>query len=560
MSSHGRATEERAQLVADDEQQPTGLEPTAAARSKRSKRCPRCRRMARGSCATVLLLAVIGSMKQFFQVDRGTRTSTNSAIDADGAQVHMLLLEADQVRPDAHGAAVPSAGRLTAVTTNLDGIASEGVRFVSAYSTTPICTPARLALLTGRSAIRHGMRYYGKVPHASQSAMRMELVSTMAAHGYHTSIVGKNHYGTEPDGLRFDLHGYAESQIYEGLLDYDGRQHGRQPSFVRLDDYGAWFNHSCPGCDPLATTASQKSPWRNVTGATPYNSNEPFAYPYPEHLHPTRWTADAAIKSFERWLTRRQAGESRPLFLKVSFHRPHSPYDPPERWLRYMLDRADRVAEPATGDWSDVQYAEGGDCTASQRRYCGSSCGFQSYCGRLASDDLRVVRAAYLASHSFVDEQAGRLLTRMRAEAEWRETFVIYLSDHGDALGDHVHAPACTQAWRTRSVPSHSHTLDRFAVVRTCGEKAIRMSRWHQSRSTFVGPTRGIPRVQLTLPVGSRVAHRFRTLLLCMTSSRRWQTRLGSRCRRGGRKKLRRTALRCCRFSGKVPTEPRGVM
>ena len=43
-------------------------------------------------------------------------------------------------------------------TENVDKIAAQGVNFNHAYSSTPMCTPARTALLTGRSPWGHGMR------------------------------------------------------------------------------------------------------------------------------------------------------------------------------------------------------------------------------------------------------------------------------------------------------------------------------------------------------------------------------------------------------------------
>ena len=392
------------------------------------------RLLLRALCVSLVAVALIGGMLVWHrQLQRGSTE--------DSKLPHILLIEADQVRPDAHAVGNPVG--LAAVTPNIDSIALEGVRFARAYSSTPICTPARLAILTGRSPMRHGMRsYFSRVP--APGAM-LELVTTMASNGYYTCVVGKNHYGVDVHG-HFESHGYAESHIYEGLLDYDSRTDGR---FVRLDDYGAWFNRSCSGCDPLATMArggssASAAPWRQVAGATPYNSNEAFVYPHREELHPTRWTADVAIWSFERWLIRRRLDDSRPLFLKVSFHRPHSPLDPPERWMRYMLDRSYRIAEPAIGEWSKELFSgqteeedEDHQCTAASRRYCGPSCGFQSYCGRLARSETRRVRAAYLASLSFVDEQAGRLLNRLKSSNVWSNTLILYLSDHGDALGDH---------------------------------------------------------------------------------------------------------------------------
>ena len=38
-----------------------------------------------------------------------------------------------------------------------------------------------------------------------------------------------------------------------------------------------------------------------------------------------------------------------PLFLKVSFARPHSPYDPPKRYLDMYKDAL--IPDPAIGDW-----------------------------------------------------------------------------------------------------------------------------------------------------------------------------------------------------------------
>ena len=369
--------------------------------------------------------------------------SIRKGVDAS-ERPHILLIEADQVRPDAHAIGGSAIAGLTAMTPNIDSIAAEGVRFTRAYSSTPICTPARFAILTGRSPARHGMRSYQ--PQVPLSNSKMELVSTLASNGYHTAIVGKNHYGFDLQG-NFALHGFVESSLYEGLLSYDSRVGQR---FVRADDYGRWFNHSCPGCDPLATRQSDESgrsaaPWREAPGATPYNSYEVFVYPYAEKLHPTRWTADAAIQAFDRWYHRRQTGDDHSLFLKVSFHRPHSPLDPPERWMRYMLDRSHLIAAPAMGNWEEdffhSESNENGDkyhCSAGVRRYCGGNCGFQSYCGRPTASETRAVRAAYLASLSFVDEQAGRLLQRIKSSSEvWQNTFVFYLSDHGDALGDH---------------------------------------------------------------------------------------------------------------------------
>ncbi|KAL1515903.1 hypothetical protein AB1Y20_002517 [Prymnesium parvum] len=378
---------------------------------------------------------------------------------------HLLLLLADQARLSAHGLLTP----------HLDEIATHGARFARAYSSTPICTPARAALLTGRSAWRHGLRAY--VPHVPPPlASRAELAATLAAHGYHTAVVGKSHFGVDPATGDFRAHGYAERHLHEGLLLCDERS----AHFVRADEYAAFFARACAACDPLRTGRPELDAWRasERNGSTVYNMWKGYEYPYDESLHPTRWTADTAIKVYEAWLRRRHAGvSSQPLFLKVSFHRPHAPYDPPARWVARV--RSHRIPPPAgDGNWarkwaggrgtappppppprpaatppssslpspplaspplpSSPRATHPTRCSAARAEFCGGSCGYQSFCGSLPPADASHTRLMYYASLAFVDEQAGAILARVRASAEeYARMLVLYTSDHGDALGDH---------------------------------------------------------------------------------------------------------------------------
>ena len=70
-----------------------------------------------------------------------------------GSQPNILFLMADQLRADCLGC----YGNDVIRTPNLDRLASQGVRFTSAYTSVPSCTPARSALLTGLSPWHHGM-------------------------------------------------------------------------------------------------------------------------------------------------------------------------------------------------------------------------------------------------------------------------------------------------------------------------------------------------------------------------------------------------------------------
>ena len=120
---------------------------------------------------------------------------------------NVVLIIMDQYRHD-----VMSAFGNDAINTpNIDSIANDGVMFTNAYTSTPSCTPARAAILTGRSPWYHGMLGYGAI----SMNYTFELIHTLNKNGYYTSMIGKNHFGwyntTSPV-----LHGYQYHKLYDG--------------------------------------------------------------------------------------------------------------------------------------------------------------------------------------------------------------------------------------------------------------------------------------------------------------------------------------------------------
>ncbi|MBM3728325.1 MAG: arylsulfatase [Acidobacteria bacterium] len=294
---------------------------------------------------------------------------------------NILLLMSDQHRGDTMGAAGHPAVR----TPNLDRLAREGCRFTAAYSSTPTCTPARNGLLTGCSPWVHGMLGYGRV---SQRPL-FEMPRMLREAGYHTFGIGKMHWTPQRH-----LHGFHDT-----LLDESGRV--ESPEF--RSDYRAWFRSQAPNLDPDATGIG-------------WNDFEAKPYALPEELHPTRWTGDAAVRFL--------AGYERPepFFLKVSFARPHSPFDPPKRhWDRYAEAR---IPAAAVGGWAGRYAARSSDRA-------------DVWHGDLGAAQVRRSRQGYYGAVSFVDEQIGRILETLRKRGWMEETLILYTSDHGDMTGDH---------------------------------------------------------------------------------------------------------------------------
>lgn len=295
---------------------------------------------------------------------------------------NVLFLMTDQMRADAFGA----DGNKVIQTPNLDRLAAEGARFRHAYSSVPSCTAARTTILTGLSPWNHGLLGYKHVgTHYEREMPRM-----LTEAGYRTIGVGKMHYHPQRN-----KHGFETV-----LLEESKRS---DPSGL-LTDYRAWFREQAPDSDP------------DVTGIGS-NSHRAAPYALPERLHPTRWTSDRAVEFLERY------EEKRPFFLKVSFTRPHSPYDPPKRYWD-MYENADIPARNI-GDWCE-RHAQRG------KKHSDSL-----WQGDLGEQAARTARIGYYANITFVDDEIGRILKVLRDRGVLENTLILFVSDHGDMLGDH---------------------------------------------------------------------------------------------------------------------------
>eukprot|EP00729_Bicosta_minor_P003230 gene3230-7363_t len=304
-----------------------------------------------------------------------------AAVAAEKKRANVLFMMADQLRYDASG----YAGNPSAITPALDRIAKEGLTMSWSGSSTPTCTPARAGILTGQSPWNHGMLGYGDIA----SHYPVEMPTLMAAAGYTTASFGKDHFGWNSTTNKGISHGYDITQLYDGL----GAWVKRSKDMSYNDEYDQWFESVMPGKDPQATLDGWDGDgWNGWHGAP---------YVYPEYYHPTAWVGREAIKFIKS-----QVGAAKPFLAKVSFHRPHSPYDPPQRVLS-KFDAATfppiHVSDPAGKDPWDLR--------------------FRGQEGSVA----------------FVDEQVGHIYDALVNASLLESTFILWSADHGDGQGDHYH-------------------------------------------------------------------------------------------------------------------------
>ncbi|HUU53698.1 MAG TPA: arylsulfatase [Armatimonadota bacterium] len=299
-----------------------------------------------------------------------------------GNQPNILLLMSDQWRGDALGA----NGNDTVHTPHIDSLAADGVAFRAAYSSTPSCTPARAGLLTGLAPWHHGMLGYGNV----NEHYTVELPQALRDAGYDTFGIGKMHWTPQRA-----LHGFHGT-----LLDESGRV--ESPGFV--SDYRQWFAQVSGGADPDATGID-------------WNGYEAKPYVHPESWHPTAWTGQTALDLIDR-----HTGDA-PFFLKVSFARPHSPYEPPQRFWDLHDDAS--MPPPVIGSW------------AARHAAVDHPIPIDTWHGDLGLAQAKRSRRGYYGSIAFIDDQIGRLLQALRDRGIDDNTLILFTSDHGDMLGDH---------------------------------------------------------------------------------------------------------------------------
>jgi arylsulfatase A-like enzyme len=210
---------------------------------------------------------------------------------------------------------------------------------------------------------------------------------------YQTRAVGKMHFQPQRS-----THGFEHKVLDEG-----GRQ---DEDFV--SDYHQWFAQHKEGSYGYRDHRVGWNSWM----ARPTH--------LPEHLHPTAWTAAEGIRFI------RDRDPIRPFFLWLSFARPHSPYDAPQTYFD-LYDRDPQIPMPTEGDWSE-KFRRPALATNAMR-------------GDRPEKETRRARAGYYGNITFIDHQIGLLLQEFQRidPEEWRNTLIIFTSDHGDMLGDHHH-------------------------------------------------------------------------------------------------------------------------
>jgi arylsulfatase A-like enzyme len=309
---------------------------------------------------------------------------------------NVLFILTDQWPHDSFGRtglAVPTPGT--------DALAASGTLFGNAFTTCPLCSPARGALLTARLPWQTGMRDNVGVGYSLQEPLCPEertWIDAAVERGYHTGYYGKWHLG-------------ADGPIARGAHRFAGG-----------------FDRNARVYDPATSEHSYASMAKRydrqndslVEGIAPFFGR---TRQREEELEPFRLAANA-----HEFMSEWAAGERRePFFLTVSFHGPHFPHYLPERFADLAESLAPDV--PLPGNL--------GDGFANKPEHHGRPWWPSMDTSSLDEPAWRKAIAYSMAHIAFVDEAIARILGHVDDLGLANDTTVVFTADHGDMRGAH---------------------------------------------------------------------------------------------------------------------------
>ncbi len=278
--------------------------------------------------------------------------------------------------------ALRCAGNTDIYTPNLDRLAEQGMRFDNFFCASPVCSPARASILTGRIPSQHGVHDWIRCGSLDREALgelkehpyfanedkpiryldgMVAYTDLLAENGYHCALSGKWHLG---DSMR-PQHGFTD-----------------------------WFTIGRGGCLYMQPDVIEDGELKM------------------EERYVTDLITDHALKALDKY-----AASEAPFYISVHYTAPHDPWDedqhPPEFVEMYrdckFTATPDEPLHPNL-----IPTAPGG--TGEERK--------------------RLLRG-YYAAVSAMDAGVGRLLERLHELGKSEDTLVIFTSDNGMNMGHH---------------------------------------------------------------------------------------------------------------------------
>jgi choline-sulfatase len=302
---------------------------------------------------------------------------------------------------------------------NIDRLADEGVIFDAAYSSSPLCTPARYAFMTGQNVSACG----GYDNAAYLPATMPTFAHYLRLMGYRTCLSGKMHF-VGPD----QLHGF-EDRVTTDIYPAD---FGWVPDWTRPDERIDLWYHNMSSVKQAGVAA--------ITNQLAYDD-------------------EVGAQAMRAIYDHARGEDGRPLCLVASFIHPHDPYATRQQYWDLYQDveiPGPGVPRPSQQDAHNARLENAIALDAVD----------------IDEQDIVNARRAYYGNVSYVDAWVGRLRSSLDQCGMADSTTIIFTSDHGDMLGEFgLWYKMSFREWSNR-IPMIVHQPRRFAARRVAAPVA----------------------------------------------------------------------------------------
>ncbi|RFC63062.1 choline-sulfatase [Fulvimarina endophytica] len=297
------------------------------------------------------------------------------------AKQNILILMVDQL----NGTLFPDGPADFLHAPNLKKLAARSARFRNCYTASPLCAPGRASFMSGQLPKR--TRVYDNAAEFASD------IPTYAHHlrlaGYRTTLCGKMHF-VGPD----QLHGFEErltTDVYPA--DFGWTPDYRKPG-ERID----WWYHNMG----------------SVTGSG-----------IGEITNQLEYDDEVAYEAKRKIYDLGRRGDDRPWMLTVSFTHPHDPYVARRKYWDLYEDCEHLLPEVPAIPYEDQDKHSRRILDANDRS------NFE-----ITDADIMRSRRAYFANISYIDDKIGEIFEALEGTDQAEDTIVLFLSDHGDMLGE----------------------------------------------------------------------------------------------------------------------------
>jgi choline-sulfatase len=295
--------------------------------------------------------------------------------------LNILILMVDQL----NGTLFPDGPADWLHAPNLKALSARSTRFANNYTASPLCAPGRASFMSGQLPHRTGVydnaaEFTSDIPTYAHYLRRA---------GYQTALSGKMHF-VGPD----QLHGFEERLT----TDVYPADFGWTPDYTKPGERIQWWYHNLG----------------SVTGAGVAEITNQLEYDDEVAYHAVRKVYDLS-----------RGLDDRPWMLTVSFTHPHDPYVARQKYWDLYADCEHLLPEvPA------IPYEQ--QDPHSKRLFDASD--WRQF--DITERDIKRSRRAYFANISYIDDKIGEIMAALESSRQSESTIVLFVSDHGDMLGE----------------------------------------------------------------------------------------------------------------------------